>query len=111
MLIAIFSGILYHYIEISIFENVAISLNRIAKDLEPRSKLYALQSKIPDVKISVDETKIQKPYFSYNKDKSSTQLHYPTSYGTLIIDKNTKEYSQITAQILSNIIFINAINE
>ena len=108
MLIAIFSGILYHYIEISIFENVAISLNRIAKDLEPRSKLYALQSKIPDVKISVDETKIQKPYFSYNKDKSSTQLHYPTSYGTLIIDKNTKEYSQITAQILSNIIFINA---
>ena len=108
MLIAIFSGILYHYIEISIFENVAISLNRIAKDLESRSKLYALQSKIPDVKISVDETKIQKPYFSYNKDKSSTQLHYPTSYGTLIIDKNTKEYSQIAAQILSNIIFINA---
>lgn len=108
MLIAIFSGILYHYIEISIFENVAISLNRIAKELETRSKAYALQSKIPGVKISVDETKIQKPYFSYNEDKTATKLRYPTSYGTLVIDKDTKEYSQITAQILSNIIFINA---
>lgn len=108
MLIAIFSGILYHYIEISIFENVAISLNRIAKELETHSKAYALQSKIPGVKISVDETKIQKPYFSYNEDKTATKLRYPTSYGTLVIDKDTKEYSQITAQILSNIIFINA---
>ena len=77
MLIAIFSGILYHYIEISIFENVAISLNRIAKDLEPRSKLYALQSKIPDVKISVDETKYKNHILAIIKTKA------PHSYTTL----------------------------
>ena len=81
MLIAIFSGILYHYIEISIFENVAISLNRIAKDLEPRSKLYALQSKIPDVKISVDETKIQKPYLKYkNRYCNNPAIYTRTPY-------------------------------
>lgn len=108
MLIVIFSVILYHYIEISIFENVALSLTNEAKHLEHFTKEQIWQVNLENIKLQTLDEKIKKPQFSYNEDKSQLKLHYPTKFGSLLLVKSTKEYSKIVDQILSNIIFINA---
>ena len=108
MLIVIFSVILYHYIEISIFENVALSLTNEAKHLEHFTKEQIGQLRLENIKLQALDVKIKKAQFSYNDDKTELSLHYPTKFGSLLLEKSTKEYSKIVDQILSNIIFINA---
>ncbi len=108
MLIVIFSVILYHYIEISIFENVALSLTNEAKRLEHFTKEQIGQLRPENIKLQALDVKIKKAQFSYNDDKTELSLHYPTKFGSLLLEKSTKEYSKIVDQILSNIIFINA---
>lgn len=108
MLIVIFSGFLYHYIEISIFENVALELNNKAKQIVKLSKEEALSLQIPNITLNITDEKIKKAVFIYDDNKTSLSLQYPTSYGSLVLKKDSTEYSKIVDQILSNIIFINA---
>lgn len=106
MLIVIFSGILYHYIEISIYENVALSLTNEAKKLEKYQKNEIFSHAQKSISLKITDEKISKASFVH--DESTLSLKYPLSYGTLILSKDTRELANIKKQILSNIVFINA---
>ncbi len=118
MLIVIFSVMLYHYIKITIFENVVVSLSEEAKQISKRSnfnlgdmEFYYPAKDAMILKIIENTQNITAPKFaqSVEGDKSFLTLYYPYKNNLVLsLRKNTTEYSQIVSQILTDILIINA---
>lgn len=114
MLIFIFSVLLYHYIKITIYENVVYELKVAVKNIENLDNL----DEISKINFSKEITYTIKNYqneeikfknFTQN-DENFLSLTYPIKKfnKTFILKKNTTNISILISQILSNIIIINA---
>lgn len=116
MLILIFSGMLYQYIKINIFENVVQVLNAEAQRLSKESKLptnYA-NSRLGHNSIFVDTypntQNIKAPKYTKKESKNSSTLtlEYPYERRVIALTTDTTFYSNIIKQVLTDIIIINA---
>ena len=113
MLIVIFSVMLYHYIKITIFENIVQNLTFEAKNISSNPEIIDLeyQDKSFDlIKIIPNDENLTSAEFVSTKDDNGTYLtlYYPFQNEILILTKNTSEYSLIVEQILVDILIINA---
>lgn len=114
MLIVIFSVMLYHYIKITIFENIVQSLTLEAKNISAKPEIINLEykdSKSFDlIKIVPNDDNLTRAEFVSTKDDNATYLtlYYPYKNDLLVLTKNTSEYSSIVDQILVDILIINA---
>ncbi|QKF64101.1 two-component system sensor histidine kinase [Campylobacter corcagiensis] len=115
MLILIFSGMLYQYIKINIFENVVQVLNSEAKRLTKESKLpsnYSI-STLGHNQIFIDTypntRSIKAPKYTkkVSKNSSTLTLEYPFDSKVIALTTDTTFYSNIIKQILTDIIIIN----
>lgn len=118
MLILIFSGMLYHYIKITIFESSVQSMVRVAETIAKTDNLttqnlsvyYANFMRDSYIKIENGES-LSKPKFRQSEENAKTflTLHYPYRDGKFIsIKKDTTIYNEIVKQILIDIIIVNA---
>lgn len=118
MLILIFSGMLYHYIKITIFESSVQSMVRVAETIAKTDNLttqnlsvyYANFMRDSYIKIENGES-LSKPKFRQSEENAKTflTLHYPYRSGKFIsIKKDTTIYNEIVKQILIDIIIVNA---
>lgn len=113
MLIVIFSVMLYHYIKITIFENIVQSLTLEAKNISAMNENESLEYKNSNfdlIKIVLNDDNLTRPEFVSTKDINATYLtlYYPYQSRLLVLTKNTSEYSLIVDQILVDILIINA---
>ena len=113
MLIVIFSVMLYHYIKITIFENIVQSLTLEAKNISAMNENESLEYKNSNfdlIKIVLNDDNLTRPEFVSTKDINATYLtlYYPYQNRLLVLTKNTSEYSLIVDQILVDILIINA---
>ena len=112
MLILIFSGVLYQYINISIFENIVFSLKQQALQISSLDNLQIGDTFVRDsINVAVIQgNKESKPRFISTQEngRQFITLIYPSSELTLVLKKDSTEYNQIISQVLSNILFINA---
>ena len=112
MLILIFSGVLYQYIKISIFENIVFSLKQQALQISSLDNLQIGDTFVRDsINVAVIQgNKESKPRFISTQEngRQFITLIYPSSELTLVLKKDSTEYNQIISQVLSNILFINA---
>lgn len=113
MLIIIFSVMLYHYIKITIFENIVQSLTLEAKNISAMNENESLEYKNSNfdlIKIVLNDDNLTRPEFVSTKDINATYLtlYYPYQNRLLVLTKNTSEYSLIVDQILVDILIINA---
>lgn len=113
MLIIIFSVMLYHYIKITIFENIVQSLTLEAKNISAMKENESLEYKNSNfdlIKIVLNDDNLTRPEFVSTKDINATYLtlYYPYQNRLLVLTKNTSEYSLIVDQILVDILIINA---
>lgn len=113
MLIVIFSVMLYHYIKITIFENIVQSLTLEAKNISAMNENESLEYKNSNfdlIKIVLNDDNLTRPEFVSTKDVNATYLtlYYPYQNRLLVLTKNTSEYSLIVDQILVDILIINA---
>ena len=118
MLILIISVLLYQYIKVTIYENIAQSLAYEAKILSTSANLARLKnpfeySTLNDsptrVKLVKGETKA--PYFIIESlgKKSYLTLFYPyTQDDSIALTKETTQQSKLIDQILIDIIMVNA---
>ncbi len=115
MLILIFSVLLYHYIKITIYENVVFDLKMVVKNIENLNSLDEIsmidfEKKLINCKIEDyknDEIKFE----NFKKmDENFLSLSYPIKKfkKTFVLQKNTTNISILISQILSNIIIVNA---
>lgn len=111
MLIVIFSVMLYHYIKITIFENIVQSLTLEAKNISSMNEnLEYKNSNFDLIKIVLNDDNLTRPEFVSTKDINATYLtlYYPYQNRLLVLTKNTSEYSLIVDQILVDILIINS---
>lgn len=113
MLIVIFSVMLYHYIKITIFENIVQSLTLEAKNISAMNENESLEYKNSNfdlIKIVLNDDNLTRPEFVSTKDINATYLtlYYPYQNRLLVLTKNTSEYSLIVDQILVDILIINS---
>lgn len=113
MLIIIFSVMLYHYIKITIFENIVQSLTLEAKNISAMNENESLEYKNSNfdlIKIVLNDDNLTRPEFVSTKDINATYLtlYYPYQNRLLVLTKNTSEYSLIVDQILVDILIINS---
>ncbi|WP_180383388.1 sensor histidine kinase [Campylobacter devanensis] len=113
MLIVIFSVMLYHYIKITIFENIVQSLTLEAKNISSMNENESLEYKNSNfdlIKIVLNDDNLTRPEFVSTKDINATYLtlYYPYQNRLLVLTKNTSEYSLIVDQILVDILIINS---
>ncbi len=113
MLIVIFSVMLYHYIKITIFENIVQSLTLEAKNISAMNENESLEYKNSNfdiIKIVLNDDNLTRPEFISTKDINATYLtlYYPYQNRLLVLTKNTSEYSLIVDQILVDILIINS---
>ncbi len=113
MLIVIFSVMLYHYIKITIFENIVQSLTLEAKNISAMNDNESLEYKNSNfdlIKIVLNDDNLTRPEFVSTKDINATYLtlYYPYQNRLLVLTKNTSEYSLIVDQILVDILIINS---
>ncbi|CUU81575.1 histidine kinase [Campylobacter hyointestinalis] len=120
MLIVIFSVMLYHYIKITIFENIVGSLTLQAKNIllsNESLQIGNMEFYYPNIKdltiIKIEENSenLSRPKFIQTQREESTflTLYYPfKDTMLLVIEKDTTEYSDIVNQILVDILIINA---
>lgn len=113
MLIIIFSVMLYHYIKITIFENIVQSLTLEAKNISSMNENESLEYKNSNfdlIKIVLNDDNLTRPEFVSTKDINATYLtlYYPYQNRLLVLTKNTSEYSLIVDQILVDILIINS---
>ncbi|ANE35295.1 two-component system sensor histidine kinase [Campylobacter iguaniorum] len=120
MLIVIFSVMLYHYIKITIFENIVQSLTLEAKNIISSKEslevgnlefYYPQSEHLSVLQISENVHGLTSPKFIQSKEDNDTflTLYYPyKDTMVLTIKKNTTEYSNIVEQILVDILIINA---
>lgn len=120
MLIVIFSVMLYHYIKISIFENIVYDLTSEAKNIiitEKDLSLGELEFYYPETENSTDISVIDNsanlthPKFVQSEESNRTYLtlYYPYKENMLLeLKKDTSNYSAIIGQILADILIINA---
>ena len=113
MLIVIFSVMLYHYIKITIFENIVQSLTLEAKNISSMNENEGLEYKNSNfdlIKIVLNDDNLTRPEFVSTKDINATYLtlYYPYQNRLLVLTKNTSEYSLIVDQILVDILIINS---
>ena len=118
MLILIFSGMLYHYIKITIFESSVQSMIKAAETIAKTDNLttqnlsvyYANFMRDSYIKIENGES-LSKPKFRQSEENAKTflTLHYPYRSNEFIsIKKDTTVYNEIVKQILIDIIIVNA---
>ena len=113
MLIVIFSVMLYHYIKITIFENIVQSLTLEAKNISAMPENLGLEYKNSNfdlIEIVPNDENLTRPEFISTKDSNATYLtlYYPYQSRILVLTKDTSEYSSIVDQILVDILIINA---
>lgn len=104
---------LYHYIKITIFENIVQSLTLEAKNISAMKENESLEYKNSNfdlIKIVLNDDNLTRPEFVSTKDINATYLtlYYPYQNRLLVLTKNTSEYSLIVDQILVDILIINA---
>lgn len=104
---------LYHYIKITIFENIVQSLTLEAKNISAMNENESLEYKNSNfdlIKIVLNDDNLTRPEFVSTKDINATYLtlYYPYQNRLLVLTKNTSEYSLIVDQILVDILIINA---
>lgn len=104
---------LYHYIKITIFENIVQSLTLEAKNISSMNENESLEYKNSNfdlIKIVLNDDNLTRPEFVSTKDINATYLtlYYPYQNRLLVLTKNTSEYSLIVDQILVDILIINS---
>lgn len=104
---------LYHYIKITIFENIVQSLTLEAKNISAMNENESLEYKNSNfdlIKIVLNDDNLTRPEFVSTKDINATYLtlYYPYQNRLLVLTKNTSEYSLIVDQILVDILIINS---
>lgn len=119
MLIVIFSGVLYQYTRITIYENVVLSLSKVAKEFmisEQNLELGMIEFFYPGnekilLKVIKNSSNIKKPYFSKKVDnkQDSLILLYPIDDKFVLeVSKDITKYSEILNQIFVNLIVLNS---
>ncbi|AHE93588.1 HAMP domain-containing histidine kinase [Campylobacter fetus subsp. fetus] len=120
MLIVIFSVMLYHYIKITIFENIVQSLTIEANNILDSKELlqigelefyYPQSQNLTVIGVEENTDNLSRPKFIQSEDENSTYLtlYYPYKDNmVLALKKNTTEYSSVVNQVLVDILIINA---
>lgn len=116
MLMLIFSGMLYHYIKINIFENVVKVLNTEALRLSREENIPSTCASSSSLGynsifirsyLNTDNLKAPKYIKKDDKNSSTLTLEYPYDKKIIELSIDTTFYSNIIKQILTDIIIIN----
>lgn len=121
VLITVISVMLYHYIKITIFENVVQEIIQEAQSLKFLTKEELLQvnidhaflqNKATQIKVVDLNDSVKKPFFR-NVVRDNTNyltLTYPNKDQnfTMLIQKETTQYHKIVKQVLFDIVIVNA---